>query len=251
MRAQTPIDLAIVAIPRCEPLVGLLEVAAVEEASGCAQGARVDGFENQVLLRVDLHHALAGRDAPGHEHSAASSAGGDEVNDLLCETFPPPVRMAVGLVGADCQAGVQEQNATVRPGREEAATVGWWDKRGEIVLETGVHVPQGTGCWRGWSDGEGESVRLVIIVIRVLAQNDDFDVVEWSVTRPSDRYLVSQGLNLDWLVVRIIEKWSKPDVPRIDVFPGWEDFLACSSLPIQESLEVQEFFGDKFSLQMG
>ena len=92
--------------------------------------------------------------------------------------------MAVGLVGLDGQAGVEEQDAAIGPGREEAAVLGRGLEVGIIFLESGVHVLQAWrgGCWR--TDGEAETVGLVDVVVGVLAEDDGFDGWEGCVTGP-------------------------------------------------------------------
>jgi hypothetical protein len=92
--------------------------------------------------------------------------------------------VGVGLVCSDCEASVQHEDATVCPGSEETSAVRWWLECGIVLLEGDVHVLEG-GWRRSWgTNGEGQSVSLVIIVIGILANDDDFDIAEGSMARP-------------------------------------------------------------------
>jgi len=142
------------------------------------------GLEHEVALGVDLLHALAGGGAPGHEDDAACALGGHEVDDALGEAFPAAVGVAVCLVGAHGEAGVEHEHAAVGPGGEEAGVFGGRRKGGVVLLEAGVHVLEG-GRGGGWCpDGEGEAVGLVVVVVGVLADDDDLDGVEGGMSGP-------------------------------------------------------------------
>lgn len=70
-----------------------------------------------MALPIHPHNPLARGCAPGQEHNALGTLRGHEINDPLRELLPAPVRVAVGLVRAHCQAGVEQQDAAVGPGR--------------------------------------------------------------------------------------------------------------------------------------
>lgn len=137
-----------------------------------------------VLLLVDLRDALARRFAPGQEHDAPRARLGHGVDHLLREPLPSFARVAVGRVRAHGQAGVEEEDATICPRGEKAASVGRGVEGRVVFLQGGVDVLQ-----RWWSggrraDGETEPVRLVEVVVGILADDDSFDGRKRSMAGP-------------------------------------------------------------------
>jgi hypothetical protein len=68
------------------------------------------------------------------------------------------------------------------PWCEEPAVLGWRLEVGIVLLEDRVHVLE---RWRGGgrrADGEAETVGLVVVVVRVLPEDDGFDGVEGCVS---------------------------------------------------------------------
>jgi hypothetical protein len=94
--------------------------------------------------------------------------------------------VAVGLVRAHRQAGVDHEHAPLCPGDEKAAVVGGCDEVGVTLFDALVDVDEGGGCACGWSDGEAEAVGLVVVVVGVLANYYCFDGVEGGVSGPDD-----------------------------------------------------------------
>lgn len=182
--AQVPVNLGASAVPLDKPVVGLAEVSAVEEAPRRTQRAGVHALENEMLLGVNLDDALAGGRAPRHVDDAARALLRDEVNDLLREALPAAVRVRVGLVRADRQAGVEHEHAAVRPRGQQAAVLGRRAEARVVLPEGNVHVLERRGGRGRGADGEGEAVGLVVVVVGVLADDDDFDVVEGGMTGP-------------------------------------------------------------------
>ena len=87
-------------------------------------------------------------------------------------------------MGADCEAGVEEQNATVGPGSKQAGAIGRWRETGIVGGKAFVNVNEGGWC-RGWfADRKAEAVSLSVIVIWVLADDNCFHSVERSVAGP-------------------------------------------------------------------
>lgn len=105
-----------------------------------AERAGVNRLQHAVFLTVDARNAIAGRFAPGEEDDAAGSHARHGVDGLLGEPFPSFVGVAVGLVRANGQAGIEHQDAAVCPGREKAAFVGWWLEGGIVNLDATVDV---------------------------------------------------------------------------------------------------------------
>lgn len=96
--------------------------------------------------------------------------------------------MRVCLASPNCQARIEQQDATISPGCEETALVWRGLVVGIIDLEGFVDVlERGWGRCR-WADGEAEAVGLIRAVVGVLACDDDFDGVERRVSRPVWRF---------------------------------------------------------------
>lgn len=128
-----------------------------------------------MLLLIDLRHPLARRFAPRQEHDTPRPGLDHGVDYLLCEALPAFSGVAVGLVRAHGETGVEEENAAVCPGGEEAASVGRGVKGRVVRFQGGVDVLQGWRSRGGRADGEAETVGLVEVVVGVLADDDGFD----------------------------------------------------------------------------
>ena len=152
-------------------------------------------LQNMMLLRVHARDPLRGGRAPGQEDNAARPALRDGVDDLLREALPAVAGVAVGLVRAHGQAGVQQEDAAIGPGGEQAAAARRrFEGCGKVVLQAGVDVLERGWGGRGWANGEGEPVGLVDVVVGVLAEDDDFDGRERGVTGPVCRARVRLGV---------------------------------------------------------
>lgn len=92
--------------------------------------------------------------------------------------------MRIGLMSPDSEAGIQHEHTAVRPGCKESSLVGRWLERRIVLLESNVHVLERGGCGSGRSHGEGQSMGLVVVVIGVLADDNNLDVVELGVAGP-------------------------------------------------------------------
>ena len=79
--------------------------------------------------------------------------------------------MAIRLVRAHREHGVEHQHATVCPGRQEAAVVGRGFVVWEVVFQGDVDVCEGWGSAGRRAHAEAEAVGLVDVVVRVLAED--------------------------------------------------------------------------------
>ena len=165
----------------------------------------------------DLRAPLLRRRAPRQKHDAPTPHSDDRVDDFLRELLPAFVAVRVGFVRADRQARVEEQHALLRPRGEEAAVLLGRDERGVVALQGGVHVFQTGWGRRGWADGETQAVGLVVVVVRVLAEDDGADVREGRVPGPG-----------------------------VDFVERWEDFLAGVDFLLEKAFEVEEGGGGDF-----
>jgi hypothetical protein len=80
---------------------------------------------------------------------------------------------------------------------------------------------------------------LVVIVIRILANDDHFDVVQGGVSGPTIGSAYGLGPNRGW-----------SNLPRIDILLWRKDLDIGIFLLLQESFQVQEFSADHFILQV-
>jgi len=87
-------------------------------------------------------------------------------------------------MGAYGKAGIEHEHAALGPGCEKATAVGGLAEEGVVVFQGDVHIFKGRGSRGGRFDREGQAVGLVVVVVRVLAKDDDLDVVERGVAGP-------------------------------------------------------------------
>ena len=87
-------------------------------------------------------------------------------------------------MGADREAGVQEEDAAVGPGGQQTTLIWGWGEGGIVVLEAGIDIFQGRGSRGGRANREGEAMGLVEVVVRVLAKDNGLDRVEGGVAGP-------------------------------------------------------------------
>ena len=68
-----------------------------------------------MTLAVDTGDAFPGGRAPGEKDDAGLALGGDDVDDALGEALPAFGGVAVCLMCAHCQTGVDHQYASLGP----------------------------------------------------------------------------------------------------------------------------------------
>ena len=141
-------------------------------------------LQNAMFPLVYLGNPLPRRLSPSQKYHAPRPHFHHRINDFLRELLPPVIRMAICLVRAHRETGVEKEDSAVCPWGEEAAVLG---RRGEsrvVVFEGYVNVFQGGWRGDGGANGEAETVGLVEVVVGVLADDDDFDGVEGGVSGP-------------------------------------------------------------------
>jgi hypothetical protein len=110
--------------------------------------------------------------------------------------------MGICFVCADGQAGIEEENAALSPGREETAVVGGRCECRVVPREGFVDVLEGQGCDSWGLDGEGEAVGLVVVMVGVLAEDYGFDCIEGGVAGP-----VETQLRLVFAASKDFDRW--------------------------------------------
>lgn len=189
--SQLPCDLP--AAVGTQPVVAAAEMAGGEEAAaGGAEGRRMCAVEVEAgvrlggLVEAELGDELLGGAAPGDKDKALAGALAEAdkfADDGGGELFPAVFGVGVGAVGLDGETGVEEEDALAGPGREVA--VGWRAESWVVVLEGLEDVHQGgRDAGAGVLDGEGEAVGLVVVVVGVLADDEDADGAERGETGP-------------------------------------------------------------------
>ena len=176
-----------------QPVVAAAEIAGGEKAAaGGAEGRRMCAVEVEAGVRLGglvepkLGDELLGGAAPGDEDKALAGALAEAdkfADDGGGELFPAVFGVGVGAVGLDGETGVEEEDALAGPGREVA--VGRREESWVVVLEGLEDVHQGgRDAGAGVLDGEGEAVGLVVVVVGVLADDEDADGAERGETGP-------------------------------------------------------------------
>ena len=135
-----------------------------------AQRAGMHTLQHAMPHPIHLAHPLRRRRPPRQKHDPVRPPPRHDVNHLLRKLLPAAVGVAVGLVRAHRQARVEQQDAAVRPGGQQAAFFGRrFEGVGVFDLEELVDVGEGGGRWGRRADGEAEAVGLVEAVVGVLA----------------------------------------------------------------------------------
>jgi hypothetical protein len=97
----------------------------------------------------------------------------------------------------------------------------------------------------GELDGEAEAVCLIVVVIGVLAEEDDFDGVQGRTAGPEDEHVVSIEL------MKTSESQAREiDVPRIHLLGRRKDLLPGLPFALQELLQRQELLCQNLILKM-
>lgn len=84
----------------------------------------MDTAQNTMPLLINPRAPLLRRSAPRQKHNTSRPNLAYRINNLLCKALPSPIRVAVCLVRADGETSVQEEDASIGPGGEEAAVFG-------------------------------------------------------------------------------------------------------------------------------
>ncbi len=154
--------------------VALEEMSVAHEAAEGTEGAGVCARQDEVSTAVDECGLASGGCAPEHEDEvfAAAVEGGD---GGVGERLPSVSAVAEGLVLADGEARVEQEDALPCPAHEVAGG-------GDGCARLGLHLLE--DVLKRWREGdavvhaEAESVGLSGSVIRVLAEDDDAHLVE-------------------------------------------------------------------------
>ena len=133
----------------------------------------MDGFEDEVSVRVDEGAFPLGVGAPEEEYEVLFFVG-EVADDGVGEGFPAFVLMGACLVGAHGEGGVEEEDALVGPAFQIARC---GDGNAEVVFNLFEDVLEGGRLLDAFRDGERKPVRLSRTVVRVLPEDDDFGVV--------------------------------------------------------------------------
>ena len=137
-------------------------------------------LQDQVSLLIHLGDSLRRWLSPGQKDHTPCPDLSHRVDDLLGELLPALVRMTIGFVRPDRQTGVQQEDATVSPGRKQATVLGRWLKRRIVVLQGDVDVLE---RWRSrdWGpSGETQAMRLIDVMVWILTKDNRLDGVQRS-----------------------------------------------------------------------
>ena len=127
------------------------------------------GLQDQVA-RVVQHGRLGlGRCSPEHIDDRPVLSV-HSLQDRVCELFPAVSAMGIGLVGPDCQDGIEKEHALSGP-FDQVSVVG--HITAQVVVELIEDIDQGRRRRAARADGEAHAVCLPLPVIGILPQNDN------------------------------------------------------------------------------
>lgn len=142
-------------------------------------------LKNAMPGLVHLGHPFRRRRSPSQKDDPFGPLRGHDIDDLLGELLPAMLGMTIGIARPHRQACVQHQHAVVRPRRKQAAPIGWCLEARVVLLQRDINILQRRGRLARGPHGEAEAVRLAETVIRVLAENDDLDILKRRVLGPA------------------------------------------------------------------
>lgn len=152
LHIQIPINNTFITIALLQPDIRSFEMSTIQKPFMRRQGTWMHTFEHQMLRGVDFLTSLLSGFAPGEENHASCSPLRDFVNHFLRKRLPALFRVAVGFVGSDGQTGVEHEDSTVCPRREQTAVFRGRDERWIVLFECNVHVLQTRRCRSRWPD---------------------------------------------------------------------------------------------------
>jgi hypothetical protein len=209
--------------------------------SSRTQRTRMHTLQHQVPLPFNPRTPLLRRVPPCHKHDAPCPLLSHSINHLLREALPAFPRMAVRLMGANSQTSIQQQDSAVCPGRQQTAVLGRRLEIRIVLFQGDVDVFE--GWWRRCrrAHGETEAVGLVVVVVGILAKDDDFDGVEGSVSGPEIFTVNACFAGVGPLM----------HSPGVDICHRREDLLACVNLLLEELLQLEKLLARDIILQNG
>lgn len=143
-----------------------------------AQRTGMHGLQHTVLLSIDTCNALPGRRSPCEKDHPVGADTRDKIDGFLGKSLPPFIGVTVRLVRAHSEAGIQHQDTTISPRREKTTIVrGRLERRVTLFDSTvNVHQRRRSSGWR--TNGECQTMGLVVVVVRVLTDDDSFDCMQ-------------------------------------------------------------------------
>ena len=148
-------------------------------------------LQNGMAGEINQGELLLRRAAPEDKDNGAGE-GADGPDHRIGERLPPFFLMGCGGMGANGQDGVQQQDSLFRPVVEGAA-VGNGDV--QIRIHLLEDVAERGGEWHAVAHREGQTVRLTVVMIGVLTENQDPDCIGRRQTERPEQVLF-RGENL-------------------------------------------------------
>ena len=153
-------------------LISFGKRAAAKKAVVGGERRRIGGFNDQMFGRINEGAFSLGVVAPKNEDQVFFFFG-QPMDDSVGKKFPAFVLVRTGLMGADGQGGVKQEDALFGTVLETAGSRGCFTKIGVDFL---INVNQ---RWRqrdAIGNRERKAVGLTGAVVGVLAENNDFDL---------------------------------------------------------------------------
>ena len=167
-------------------------------------------LEHQMLAGIDQRSLAPGVVPPEHEYHSVAVVG-DVFYDGVGEFFPSYPFVRCGLSGAHREDRVQQQHALPGPGLE---VVGPAHPDAQVALYFLIDVHERGGSGHAVGHREAQAHRLAWIMIRVLTQDNHFDILHRSELEGPEN-AVSRGIDGLSLLLFGMEIRDKPRKVRL------------------------------------
>lgn len=119
---------------------------------------------------------------PKHKNQSRRTRFAQTLYDGVRKCLPSFVFVAISFGFSDSETGVEQQDSLLGPTAQIA--VSWSHKTLDIGFQFFVHVDQRRRWWHAFLHAEAKAVGLIGSVVGVLAENDDFNLVNGTSARP-------------------------------------------------------------------
>ncbi len=155
---------------RLQKCVCLAERLAAEEPSVCRQWAWMRRFQYEVV-RIVQHPFFTLRRAPPQNKHNRPVLSVERHNRRIRKFLPADPPVGVRLVRPDCEHSIQHEYALFCPFRETSVIR---DRTAQVIMKLLVNIYKRRGDFHALFHRKTKPVRLSVVVVRILPQNNRF-----------------------------------------------------------------------------